>query len=79
MNLCKYRNIFGEPNTGIHAKYRLFDIALIDLFFTILATYLLSITIDVPLIQCSLFMFLLMLFSHHIFCVRTTTDKLFFP
>ena len=79
MSLCKYKRIFGDPNTGIHAKYRLFDIALVDLGLTIIATYALSIVFNRPFLQCALFMFLLTLFSHRIFCVRTTTDKLFFP
>jgi hypothetical protein len=79
MNLCQYKNIFGEPNTGIHAKYRLFDIALVDVVATIIGTYILSIVINRPFIQCALFVFVLMLFLHRIFCVRTTTDKWFFP
>jgi len=79
MNLCQYRNAFGIPNTGFRAKYRLFDLAVIDTIVTVFAIYLLSIAINRPFLQCALFVFLLMLFSHRIFCVRTTTDKLFFP
>ena len=26
---CKYKNIFGEPNTGLH-EYRILDIAIVD-------------------------------------------------
>ena len=29
MSLCKYKNIFGEENTGVH-QYRIFDIAIIE-------------------------------------------------
>ena len=34
MTLCKYANIFGAPNTGSH-KYRIFNIAIIDVIATI--------------------------------------------
>ena len=35
MNLCKYKNIFGEPNTGAHKK-RIFNIAIVDAGMTII-------------------------------------------
>lgn len=41
MNLCKYNNIFGAVNTGLHS-YRIFNIAIVDLFLTILAAKLIS-------------------------------------
>ena len=40
--LCKYKNIFGEPKIGIH-KYRLFDIAIIDVIGTIILGYIIHI------------------------------------
>lgn len=39
--LSYYKDIFGAPNTGIHS-YRLFDIAIVDLLFTILVSYLIT-------------------------------------
>ena len=35
MSLCKYKNIFGEPNTGIHSV-RIFNIAIFDVISTII-------------------------------------------
>ena len=32
---CQYKNIFGDVNTGLH-KIRLYDIAIIDVIFTII-------------------------------------------
>ena len=76
---CKYKNIFGKPNEGLH-KYRILDIALIDLIFTIILGkaiqfYIIPKTnIYLILMMC----FILGIFMHRIFCVRTTIDKLLF-
>ena len=40
-SLCPYKYIFGEPNTGVH-KYRILDIAIVDVFSTILVSYIIS-------------------------------------
>ena len=77
MNLCKYKDIFGEPGKGAH-KYRFMNIAMIDVFFTIIAAYIISrftlwnfwITLAVA--------FAVGIFFHRLFCVRTTFDKLLF-
>ena len=37
--LKEYKNMFGEPGKGIH-KYRLFNIAIIDVIATIILGYL---------------------------------------
>ena len=76
---CKYKNIFGKPNEGLH-KYRILDIALIDLILTIILGkaiqfYIIPKTnIYLILMMC----FILGIFMHRIFCVRTTIDKLLF-
>ena len=41
MNLCKYKNILGKPNKGIHS-YRIFNIAIADVIMTIIAAFLIS-------------------------------------
>ena len=76
-NLCKYKDIFGKPNQGAHS-YRIFNIAIVDVLLTILAAYLLSISTGYKLIYTLIFMFILGIISHRIFCVRTTIDKLLF-
>ena len=78
MNLCKYKNIFGEPNTGVH-KYRIFNIAIIDVLATVLVSFIISFFMKTSFLYTSIFLFLLGIFMHHIFCVRTTIDKLLFP
>jgi hypothetical protein len=75
--LCKYKNFFGEPNKGVH-KYRLFNIAIVDLVLTILVAYLISLYFKNSFKYVLLFMFLLGILFHRIFCVRTTIDKILF-
>ena len=77
IDLCEYKNIFGKPNEGIHS-YRLFDIAIIDLLFTIIIAWLLSYLFDISFIMTILLLLLLGIILHNIFCVRTTIDKLLF-
>jgi hypothetical protein len=78
MSLCKYKNMLGEPKKGIHS-YRLFGVAIADVIMTILAAALISYFRKQPFINTLLFLFLLGIALHRIFCVRTTVDKLLFP
>jgi hypothetical protein len=83
MSLCQYKNIFGEPNTGIHTV-RIFNIAIFDVLGTIIGGILIqffllrifSFYIDLTLILIVLFSLGILL--HRLFCVRTTIDKLLF-
>lgn len=83
MSLCKYKNIFGEPNTGIHTV-RIFNIAIFDVLGTIIGGIIIqffllrifSFYIDLTLIIIVLFGLGILL--HRLFCVRTTIDKLLF-
>jgi len=76
-DLCKYKDIFGKPNQGAHS-YRIFNIAIVDVLLTILGAYLLSILTGYKFVYTLIFMFILGIISHRIFCVRTTIDKLLF-
>ena len=78
VELCKYKDIIGKPNTGIH-KYRIFDIAVLDVAVTILAGFLLSWFFKWNVWYTLGGIFLLGIISHRIFCVRSTVDKLLFP
>jgi hypothetical protein len=83
MNLCKYKNIFGEPGTGVHS-IRIFNIAIVDVILTILGGILIQtillqwfhIYIELTIVLVSLFILGILL--HRMFCVRTTVDKLLF-
>jgi hypothetical protein len=81
MNLCKYKNILGVLNKGIHS-YRLFNIAVADVIMTILGAFLISFFFKLtllPFIYVLIFLFILGIVLHRLFCVRTTIDKLIFP
>jgi hypothetical protein len=86
MSLCKYKSIFGEPNTGLHS-YRIFNIAIFDVLSTILVGVIIHQIIIVEMLKMNntikLWMVLVVLFivgiiSHRVFCVKSTVDKLIF-
>jgi hypothetical protein len=82
MSLCKYRNIFGEPNKGVHS-IRIFNIAIVDVIFTILGALLLYYFLDLKNKKINVYFFIFYIFvigiiMHRIFCVDTTINKLIF-
>jgi len=77
MNLCKYKDLFGKPNTGLHS-IRIFNIAIVDLILTIFAAYLFSFLFKFSFLYSFFGLFILGIIMHHIFCVKTTIDKLIF-
>lgn len=77
-NLCKYKNMFGEPGKGAHS-YRFWNIAVVDTLLTILAGLILSWITGMTRVHSIITMFVLGIIAHRLFCVRTTVDKLLFP
>lgn len=76
--LCQYKNILGTVGQGVHS-YRIFDLAIVDILFTIIGAYIIYLfipRINYFIILISLF--LLGIILHKIFCVRTTIDKFLF-
>jgi hypothetical protein len=61
-DLCKYKDILGRPNEGVHS-FRIFNIAIVDVLLTILAAYILSIFTKFNLIYTTILMFVLSHFS----------------
>ena len=78
MNLCKFKDILGKPNEGIH-QFRVFDISILDVMGTIFGAWLVSYFLKIPFIYSLVGLFGLGIFAHRIFCVRTTIDKILFP
>jgi hypothetical protein len=76
--LCKYKNLFGEPNTGIR-KYRVFNIAIVDTLFVFIIGLFISRFSGYPLWMVLLILFVTGIIAHRLFCVRTGVDKLLFP
>lgn len=77
MNLCKFKNILGEPKKGIH-KYRFLSLAIVDVVFTILGGFLLAIIFKTKFLDTTISLFLLGIILHRLFCVNTTIDNLLF-
>ena len=78
MDLCKYKNALGVPGKGIHS-YRIFNIAIADVVMTLILAFIISYFFKLSFLWTSVSLFALGIFLHHIFCVRTTVDKLLFP
>ena len=76
-SLCPYTNLFGKPSEGAH-KYRLFDIAIVDVVSTIGGAYLISKYTKQDFKQVLVILILLGIILHRLFCVKTTIDKLLF-
>ena len=76
--LCKYKDILGKPNTGLHSL-RILDIAIIDVLGVIIVGMLISNTFKIPLLYTIISYFILGIILHRLFCVRTTVDRLLFP
>ena len=83
MTICKYSNIFGEPNTGLH-KIRIFNLAVVDILFTFIGAYLIYYYVnkkynkDVNYFVYLIGLFILGIIMHKIFCVQTTVNKYLF-
>lgn len=76
--LCKYKNMFGEPNTGVHS-YRIFNLAITDVLMTIFGGLLLAYFFKWNPYYTVAGAFLFGIVLHRLFCVRTTVDKWLFP
>jgi hypothetical protein len=75
--LCKYRHVFGAEKTGFHS-YRLFDVAIGDLVLTILFGILLAKWLNVNSLVMVLFLLVLGVVLHRLFCVNTRVNMLLF-
>ena len=78
MSLCQYKNILGKVGEGVHSV-RFMGLAVVDVLFTILGAYLLSLIFHWDFWITLLIIFIVGIILHRLFCVRTTMDKLLFP
>lgn len=74
---CQYKDALGVPGEGIHS-YRIFNLAIVDIVLTLLAAWVISYSFNINFFHVAVAMFLLGIFLHRVFCVRTTVDKLLF-
>ena len=80
MSLCMYKNMFGKVGEGIHS-YRIGNVAVLDVGQTCVVAFFIWY-FGFPkynFFYVLIAFFLLGIFMHRLFCVRTTIDKLLFP
>jgi hypothetical protein len=81
MNLCKYKDIFGKPNEGVHS-IRFLNIAIVDLSMTIIFSYIFHYLFGLDVFINYLYFLIITLIIgivvHRLFCVNTTINKIIF-
>ncbi len=77
MNLCKFKDMFGKPNTGLHS-IRIFNIAIVDVLLTVLLAYIIANTFHTRFYVTLIALFIIGIILHRLFCVKTTIDKFLF-
>jgi hypothetical protein len=76
---CEYKNALGKVGKGIHS-IRIFNIAIMDVLLTLLVAYIINLFYPkYNYLTVLIFLFLMGIFLHRVFCVRTTVDKWLFP
>lgn len=76
--LCKYKNALGEPNKGVHS-YRFLGVSIVDVLLTLIGAAIISYFSGYSFLYVAIFLFILGIILHRLFCVRTTVDKALFP
>lgn len=71
---CKYKNIFGKPNEGVH-KQRIFGLAFWDLFLTIIASIIVAYIMKKNVFIVFFAFMIIGIFFHVLFCVDTALVK----
>ena len=69
--------MFGKPKEGAHS-YRVFDIAIVDVIFTILGGIVIAYIFNLDYTNTIIILFILGIVMHRLFCVETTVDKFLF-
>ncbi len=78
LSICKYKDIFGKPNEGVHSV-RFFGIAIIDFILTLLVGLGIKyIFPDYNIILIYVILFTFGIIMHRMFCVNTTINKILF-
>lgn len=83
MDLCKYKDILGEPGKGIHS-YRLpipgipEGIAIVDVILTFLLAAFVSWVFNLNYLLVLVVLVVVGVILHRVFCVKTSLDKKLF-
>ncbi len=83
INLCKYKDMFGKPDQGIHS-YRIFNTAIVDVILSLVLVYIIySINVHYNVHDGNIYAFIVDLLGvfltgitmHRLFCVNTSWNK----
>jgi hypothetical protein len=74
VRLCKYRDIFGSPNRGVHS-WRFMGVAVVDAGLTLVAGWVISYYSRLNFLLCLGGLFLVGVFLHWLFCVDTQVAR----
>jgi hypothetical protein len=69
--------MFGEERKGVHS-FRLFDVAVVDLFLTLLAAYYIAKYTKNDFWIVSTILLIVGVVMHRLFCVKTKFDYIIF-
>ena len=79
MSLCKYKDLFGKPNTGLHSyRIPIINLALVDVIFTIITSFLISYYFNYVFWFVLLIIMVIAILIHKLFCVDTALNKFLF-
>ena len=73
----KHKDIFGKPGEGVHSV-RLMNLAIADVIMTVVIGIVLAYYFSWNYVATTCLLFLIGIFMHRLFGVRTTIDKLLF-
>ena len=75
MLFCEYKDIFGKPKEGFHAK-RIFGLAFNDLIGTIIIAIIIAWYKGYSKIKTIINLLIIGEISHYLFCVETPITKI---
>lgn len=73
----EFKNIFGKEGEGAHS-IRLFNIAIVDVIFTIIGAYLINLYFKINFLIIFIILMIIAIILHRLFCVNTTLNKIIF-
>ena len=74
---CPYKNIFGEPEKGVHAN-RFLGLAVNDLIPTVIIGIVISYYFDLHPVRTFIYLALFVILIHRLFCVNTAVNTFIF-
>ena len=77
LDLCKYKELFGIPDQGIHA-FKIYGISVWDTLITIIGAIIIAWVAKWSYLYTIIGVFITGIIVHRLFCVRTAVDKLLF-